>query len=165
MTTRLLSVPNRKALRIYVLLISFTMSSHLFANSFIGNSPATKQDIVATYTQQCKLQVSDSLFQLCQKCIIADVIESTLFNYSVHFHIQGLNDLPIMQDGRVYHKLSFDDSAHLNNIGEPTLPLISQLIALPINTYYDISISNEKIIDILFFITCHFPSPRTAIDV
>ena len=77
-----------------------------------------------------------------------EIIESNSSIYKVRFTIHGLYDKLIENNYGRFHHLSLGNNAHLNNIGEPALPLISQLISIPTKGDYSISIEEGKWIEI-----------------
>ena len=76
--------------------------------------------------------------------ITTDILESNLSCYRIHVKIHGLYDNNIQEGGYKYHQLSFMDGSSLCILGEPDLPVYSQLIAIPDNASCRASISDEK---------------------
>lgn len=74
--------------------------------------------------------------------------ESNLLNYVVKVKIHGIRSEKIVEEGIMYNKLSIDDNFTLSNVGEPALPIISQLIGIPSGKEYKASITEEKWMDI-----------------
>lgn len=77
-------------------------------------------------------------------------IESTLEKYKAKIEIHGFYDNKVSVEGTVYHQLRFDEPGTLNFIGEPALPIISRLIALPRGEKFKVNIINEKWSDTIF---------------
>lgn len=77
-----------------------------------------------------------------------EIIKSNSSIYKVKFSIHGLYDKLIENNYGRFHRLSLGNNAYLSNIGEPALPLISQLISIPTNGDYSISIEGGKWIEI-----------------
>lgn len=59
------------------------------------------------------------------------VLESNDSVHKVQFTIHGFKDSIIAEKDIKYHLLSMSSRTHLTNIGEPQLPTVSQLIAIP----------------------------------
>ena len=78
------------------------------------------------------------------KCITITTIESNENEYKAKFEIHGYYDNVITIGGSNYHQLSFDEPGSLTFVGEPALPIISRLIALPKGEDFDVRIENEK---------------------
>lgn len=78
----------------------------------------------------------------------SEIIESNTTVYKVKFSIHGLYDKLIENDYGCFHHLSLGNNAYLSNIGEPALPLITQLVAIPNNGDYYISVEEGNWIDI-----------------
>lgn len=77
------------------------------------------------------------------QCLSITTIESNEYKYKAKIVIHGFYDSEILIDGTNYHQLSFDEPSSLNFIGEPALPIISRLIALPKGDGFDVKIANE----------------------
>lgn len=73
-----------------------------------------------------------------------EIIESNSSIYRVRFTIHGLYDKLIENNYGRFHRLSFGNNAHLSIIGEPALPLLSQLVSIPNNGDYSISVEEVK---------------------
>lgn len=85
-----------------------------------------------------------------KKCISITTIESNDNQYRAKIEIHGYYDSPITIGGTTYHQLAFDEPGTLNFVGEPALPIISRLIALPKGEMFDVRISDEKWTDNIF---------------
>lgn len=79
-----------------------------------------------------------------KECVTITTIESNDDHYLAKIEVHGFYDNPITIEGIAYHQLSFDDPAMLCFIGEPALPVISKLIALPKGEVFDLEIRDEK---------------------
>lgn len=78
------------------------------------------------------------------KCITITTIESNENRYKAKIKINGYYDDIIEIGTTVYHQLSFDDPISLSFVGEPALPIISRLIALPKGENLDVRILDEE---------------------
>lgn len=72
------------------------------------------------------------------------VLESNATVYKVQFAIHGFTDSVIVEKDAKYHLLSMSSGTHLTNVGEPQLPTVSQLIALPGEVSYNVTILEGK---------------------
>ena len=72
-----------------------------------------------------------------------DVLENNESTYKVHFSVNGLYDNIICNKYGSFHSLSFGSNGYLVKEGEPALPLITRLIAIPPGTSPSVSIRNE----------------------
>lgn len=79
-----------------------------------------------------------------EKCVTITTIESSEKAYKAKINIHGYYDNQIVVEGTTYHRLSFDEPASLSFVGEPALPILSQLIAIPKGDNFEVRISNEK---------------------
>lgn len=79
-----------------------------------------------------------------RQCLSITTIESNENSYKARIEIHGYYDRQISIEGSNYHLLSFDEPTSLNIIGEPALPIISQLIALPKGNDFVVKITNER---------------------
>ena len=77
-----------------------------------------------------------------------EIVESSFSSYKVRFVIHGLYDDLIVNNNGSFHRLSLGNDAHLSNTGEPALPVIAQLVAIPNGGEYSVSIDQEKWIDV-----------------
>ena len=77
------------------------------------------------------------------KCISILTIESNENVYKARIKIHGYYDTPVIVEDTTYHLLSFDDPASLSFIGEPSLPVISRLIALYRGESFEVNIMDE----------------------
>lgn len=69
------------------------------------------------------------------------ILESNATVYKAQFTIHGFTDNIVTKKNIEYHLLSMSSGSYLTNVGEPQLPTISQLIALPGEANYNITIS------------------------
>ncbi len=79
-----------------------------------------------------------------KNAITIDVMESNQYTYKAKFKIHGIYDFPIIDRKEVYHQLAFGDGGHLANAGDPSLPTISQFIAIPSGATLTATLSDEK---------------------
>ncbi len=79
-----------------------------------------------------------------KECVSITTIESTVDNYKAKIEIHGFNDELITVGGITYHQLSFDEPFWLDFVGEPALPIISRLVALPRGDKFKVKITDEK---------------------
>lgn len=79
-----------------------------------------------------------------EKCFSITTIESNDRCFKAKIEIHGYYDEQVTIEGTFYHKLSFDVPATLSFIGEPALPIISRLIAIPKGENFDVTIKDEK---------------------
>ena len=82
------------------------------------------------------------------KCFSIDVIESTVSSYKAKIKIHGLYDMPCKEDGQEFHRLNFDIPSTISETGNPALPTINQLLALPYGDKCVVSIKEEEWTDI-----------------
>jgi hypothetical protein len=75
--------------------------------------------------------------------VTTDVLEDGENSYKVHFSVNGLYDNIIHNDRGTFHSLSFGNNGYLMKEGEPALPLITQLIAIPTGTIPSVTIMDE----------------------
>lgn len=68
------------------------------------------------------------------ECFTAEILHSDEQSYRVRITINGFYDDIINDNDSNYHKITFPKELSLQNIGEPSLPVITQLIGLPDNT-------------------------------
>jgi len=80
--------------------------------------------------------------------VTISTIESNIFTHRVKVIIHGLHDKLIKESGMTFHQLYIKEGGFLLNIGEPQLPTISQLIAIPEGATYKVSIKEEEWSDI-----------------
>lgn len=83
-----------------------------------------------------------------KELVTIDIIESNQYVYKARLAIHGVNDDLITTGKGEFHKLSLSKGGYLNNIGEPALPILTQLIAIPPESSAKVSISDEKWISI-----------------
>ena len=72
--------------------------------------------------------------------ITTEIKESSDTKYFVDIEINGIFDSEIDTNNGIFHQLSLSDGGALPFIGEPALPTIQQLIAIPDNCNYSVSI-------------------------
>lgn len=65
------------------------------------------------------------------KAVTKTVLESNQYTHKVRVSIHGLHDNLISRGNHNYHFLSIDEIGRLSIVGEPSLPIINQLIAIP----------------------------------
>ena len=65
------------------------------------------------------------------KCVSTRIIESTTSGYQVEINLHGFYDETIVAGDSVFHHLMVDEGTSLCRVGEPALPVISELIAIP----------------------------------
>ena len=82
------------------------------------------------------------------RCFTINTIASDLHSHKAKVSIHGIYDKEITQNGEVFHQLSINGGSSLAAIGEPQLPTITQLIAIPEGATYKVSVSDEKWQDI-----------------
>ncbi|UPS45123.1 C25 family cysteine peptidase [Prevotella sp. E15-22] len=73
-----------------------------------------------------------------------DVLVDDDATYEVRVKINGLHDEIISNSKGDYHRLSFDDEGNLGKVGEPALPVVSFLIAIPSGKIPQVSIHEES---------------------
>ena len=79
-----------------------------------------------------------------KRSITITAIESNEKTYKAKVEVHGFYDNCLDIEGATYHKLSFDEPGSLSFIGEPALPIISRLIAIPKGNNFEVKISDEK---------------------
>lgn len=77
------------------------------------------------------------------QAVTMDVMEDDESSYQVHVSVNGIYDNVIQNEHGTFHSLSFGSNGYLTKEGEPALPLITQLIAIPSGTTPSVSIRNE----------------------
>lgn len=77
------------------------------------------------------------------QAVTMDVMEDDESSYQVHVSVNGIYDNVIQNEHGTFHSLSFGSNGYLTKEGEPALPLITQLIAIPSGTSPSVSIRNE----------------------
>lgn len=83
-----------------------------------------------------------------KNAVSMDVIKSDASTYQVHVVINGLYDQSFTNEEGAFHGLSLGMGGTLMNLGEPALPLVNRLIAIPPGARISASIVNEKWTDI-----------------
>ena len=83
-----------------------------------------------------------------KKDLTIRVLRSDAFVHKVKMTIHGFYDNKVTIDGHEYHKIFMNEGSGLNSVGEPQLPTIAQLIAIPEGASYKISVVEEKWKDI-----------------
>lgn len=79
-----------------------------------------------------------------KRSITITTIESNEKTYKAKVEVHRFYDNCLDIEGATYHKLSFDEPGSLSFIGEPALPIISRLIAIPKGNNFEVKISDEK---------------------
>lgn len=79
-----------------------------------------------------------------KRCITITTIESNENKYKAKIEIQGYYDDMKIIDNSIYHQISFDNPGTLCFVGEPALPIISRLIAIPKGENFDVTVKGEK---------------------
>ena len=74
--------------------------------------------------------------------VTVDILESTQNCYKAKVTIHGLYDMPINHGDTLYHQIVFPEFATEGNVGTPQLPIVSQLLILPSESY---TVSVEEI--------------------
>lgn len=97
------------------------------------------------------------------KCIEITTIESNENRYRAKIEIHGYSDNVIDIGGTTYHQLSFDEPGSLSFVGEPALPIISRMIALPKGENLDVKIRDEKWSE-EFYVGQVMPSQRSVLE-
>ena len=82
------------------------------------------------------------------KTVTMTILESNQFKHKVKVTIHGMRDDQIDYNGTSYHYLSLDGVGRLTKVGAPSLPVISQLIAIPPGSTMSASIDEVKWTDI-----------------
>lgn len=77
------------------------------------------------------------------QAVTMDVMADDESSYQVHVSVNGIYDNVIQNEHGTFHSLSFGSNGYLTKEGEPALPLITQLIAIPSGTSPSVSIRNE----------------------
>lgn len=72
------------------------------------------------------------------------VLESNATIHKVQYTIHGFTDDIVSKKDVKYHRLSMSTRTHLSNVGEPQLPTITQLIAIPDGAKYKVTVTGEK---------------------
>ena len=97
------------------------------------------------------------------QCITITTIESNENRYRAKIEIHGYYENPIVIDDSIYHHISFDEPASLSFVGEPSLPVISRLIAIPKGENFEVVIRDEKWSED-FFVGQVMPSQRPVLE-
>lgn len=82
------------------------------------------------------------------KHVSTEVIKSDPTEYIVKVTIHGLTDNLITNENGQFHRISIGRDAYLSKVGEPSLPIISQLIAIPTGSRLSARITDEQWTDI-----------------
>ena len=72
------------------------------------------------------------------------IIESDVTKYKAKISIHGFYDREIVRNETVYHQLFFNDGFSTHEVGEPQLPAIGQLIAIPAGATYKVTVLEER---------------------
>lgn len=97
------------------------------------------------------------------KCITITTIESNENGYKAMVEIHGYYNNVIDVGGSTYHQLTFDEPGSLSIVGEPALPIISRMIALPKGENLDVKILDEKWSEELY-VGQVMPSQRSVLE-
>ena len=76
------------------------------------------------------------------------VLRDDASTYQVEFTINGLYDQAITNGHGSFHHLSFTKGGSWQALGDPSLPVISQLIAIPSGAMMSPSVTDEEWVDI-----------------
>ena len=101
------------------------------------------------------------------KCVTITTLESNENEYKAKVEIHGYYDEPTTIGGVTYHRILFDEPGSLFYVGEPALPLISRLIALPKGESFEVRIKDEQWSEEFFVgqvMPCQKPVLETEID-
>ena len=82
------------------------------------------------------------------EAVTMKVIESSPSKYEVRISVNSLNVDSVKNENRWFHYLTFDKGCNLQNLGNPSLPCITQLIAIPSDAEVSASVYEEKWTDI-----------------
>lgn len=82
-----------------------------------------------------------------KSCVSIDILESNEDNYVIKVKINAINSEHIEKNNTVFCRLSLDDSQTLLDIGKPALPIITQMIGLPIGKTFSCVVTDENWID------------------
>lgn len=96
------------------------------------------------------------------KAVTMEVVQDDASSYQVEITINGLYDQTLTNEHGSFHRLSFDRGGSLLVPGDPDLPFLSQLIAIPSGTRLSPSIRNEVWEDIDMATIC--PAQRLLRD-
>ena len=81
-------------------------------------------------------------------CYDVTVLESSLNRYRARVCIHGILDTLVNNNNTYYHQLSLNNYCYTDELGQPCLPLIPQLLAIPFGKDCDINIVEESWTDI-----------------
>ena len=96
------------------------------------------------------------------KDVTLNVIESNASTYKVRMSLHGFYDRQQIENGIVYHQLYMQHGSGLLNVGEPQLPTISQLIAIPEGATYKVMVEEGQWRDIE--VGKIYPSQRSLLE-
>ena len=82
------------------------------------------------------------------EAVSMQVLKSDASTYQVRVKINGLFDEIVTNEGNQYHRISFGLGESIQNQGEPALPMILRLMAIPPGAKASASIAEEKWTDI-----------------
>lgn len=97
------------------------------------------------------------------KCITITTIESNENRYIAKIEIHGYYDNVIDIGASTYHQILFDEPGSLSFVGEPALPIISRLVALPRGENLNVKILDEKWSE-EFYVGQVMPSQRSVLE-
>lgn len=78
------------------------------------------------------------------KALTKEILEDDEVAYKVRIRLNGMHDIKIPNERGVFHCLSFDEEERLMKPGEPALPIIPLLIAIPSGSTPLVSIESES---------------------
>ena len=84
----------------------------------------------------------------CRDAVSAIKLKSDATEYLVKYTIHGIYDSAITNNHGVYHQLSLDNNGYSSIIGCPSLPIITQSIAIPEGAEISVSVDEESWSDI-----------------
>lgn len=73
-----------------------------------------------------------------------EIIESNYKTHIVKVSIHGFYDNIVFRKGTEYHQLYMHESGSTSIVGEPQLPIINQLIGIPHDATYNVTIKDKK---------------------
>ena len=104
---------------VIALLLCFTCKLHAVSSFLIGSESSNTPFAIE------RIEVSES-------------------SYTVRVTINSILDSLVVHNGEVYHCLQFEEGFFLSNIGQPQLPIITQLVRIPNNATYTTSLLEEE---------------------
>ena len=113
---------------------SFRLTSVLFLLTSLGMAKA--QIWIPFDTQESETNIS------------AEIIQSDATGYKVRVIVHGLSDCLVTNEDGDFHRISFGGDNYLSTIGEPSLPVFSQLIAIPTGAQLSAMITDDQWTDV-----------------